>query len=92
MKTLETILNEVPTTILEELGRDGIEAIYNFYKDEAAFDEIEPDMFEGWRKYYSLEECVEKQGLTDCHTWEDVTEYFPVFNPLEDGGILVAAY
>lgn len=90
MKTLETILNEIPTETLESLGRNGITAIYNFYKDEAGCDEIEPDMFEGWRKYYSLEECINEQGLTDCYSWSDVTEYFPVFNTLEDGGTLVA--
>lgn len=90
MNTLEDIIKELPADYVNEMGVEALEAIYNFNKYDAGLDEITAADILGWRKYYSVEECCEKLGLNDCKTWEDVTEFFPVWERMSDGAILVA--
>lgn len=90
MKTLEDIIKELPADYVNDMGIEAITSIYNFYRHEALMDIIKTEYILGWRKYYSVEECCEKLGLTDCETWEDVTEFFPVYEMMSDGAVLVA--
>ena len=90
MTTLEDIIKELPADYVNEMGVETIKSIYFFDKHEAEMDIIKPEDFIGWRKYYSAKECCEKLGLTDCETWEDVTEFFPVWERMSDGAVLVA--
>ena len=90
MNTLEDIIKELPADYVNDMGIEAITSIYNFYRHEALMDIIKAEDFIGWRKYYSVKECCEKLGLTDCETWEDVTEFFPVYEMISDGAVLVA--
>ena len=90
MNTLEDIIKELPADYVNMMGVEALESIYHFNKYEAGMDEITAEDILGWRKYYSVEECCEKLGLTDCETWEDVTEFFPVYEMMSDGAVLVA--
>lgn len=90
MDTIDTIIKQLPSEYVNEMGREALEEIYNFNRYEAGMDEITVEDMLGWRKYYSVKECCEKLGLTGCDTWDDVTEYYPVYNMLSDGAILVA--
>ncbi|MBR4890841.1 MAG: hypothetical protein IKU15_06100 [Clostridia bacterium] len=90
MTTLEDIIKELPADYVNEMGVEAIKSIYFFYKHEAEMDIIKAEDFIGWRKYYSAEECCKKLGLTDCETWEEVTEFFPVWERMSDGAVLVA--
>jgi hypothetical protein len=90
MDTIDTIIKQLPSEYVNEMGREALEEIYNFNRYEVGMDEITTEDMLGWRKYYSVKECCEKLGLTGCDTWDDVTEYYPVYNMLSDGAILVA--
>lgn len=86
------IVKKLPDAYVTNMGLEAITAIYNFNRYEAGMseEEITPDTILGWCKYYSVKECCEKLGLTDCETWEDVTEYYPVYEMMSDGAMLVA--
>lgn len=90
MTTLEDIIKELPDGYVNDMGTEAITSIYNFYRYEALEDVITPEHILGWRKYYSVKECCEKLGLSDCETWDDVTEFFPVYEMMSDGAMLVA--
>lgn len=86
------VLNSISLKAKNELGENGIDTIYNFYINEAKFtpEEIKPDMFDGWRKFRTVEECVKELGLDSCKTWWDVTEQYPLLYIAETGETLVA--
>lgn len=88
----DSIVKNLPKDYVANMGLEALTAIYNFNRDEAGMseDEITPNTILGWRKYYSVEECCKKLGLNDCHTWDDVTEYYPVYDTMSDGAVLVA--
>ena len=90
MTTLEDIIKELPEGYVNDMGIEAITSIYNFYRHEVLEDIITPEHILGWRKYYSAKECCEKLGLSDCETWDDVTEFFPVYEMMSDGAVLVA--
>lgn len=90
MDTIDTIIKQLPSEYVNEMGHEALEEIYNFNRYEAGMDEITIKDMLGWRKYYSVKECCEKLGLTGCDTWDDVTEYYPVYNMLSDGAVLLA--
>ena len=90
MDTIDTIVKRLPKEYVNEMGREALEEIYNFFCYEAGMEEITTEDMLGWHKYYSVKECCEKLGLTGCETWDDVTEYYPVYNMLSDGAVLVA--
>lgn len=90
MTTLEDIIKELPDRYVNDMGTEAITSIYNFYRYEALEDAITPEHILGWRKYYSAKECCEKLGLSDCETWDDITEFFPVYEMMSDGAVLVA--
>ena len=86
------VLNSISTDVKNEVGEKGIDTIYDFYINEAklTLEEIKPDLFEGWRKFRTVEECVKALGLSSCKTWQDVTEYYPLLKIVETGETLVA--
>lgn len=90
MDTIDTIIKQLPSEYVNEMGQEALKEIYNFHKYEAGMEEITIEDMLGWRKYYSAKECCEKLGLADCETWDDITEYYPVYNMLSDGAVLVA--
>lgn len=90
MTTLEDIIKELPIEYVNDMGIEAITSIYNFYRHEALMDIITPEHVLGWRKYYSAKECCDKLGLSDCETWDDVSEFFPVWERMSDGAVLVA--
>lgn len=83
---------EIPAEVKADLKEDGIEAIFDFFSSEAGIDpeDIKADMFTGWRRFRTIDDCICELGLTDCTTWADVTEYYPMLGPLRNGDILVA--
>lgn len=86
------ILNSISPEAKNELGENGIDTICDFYLNEAKFapEEIKPDLFDSWRKFRTVEECVKALGLSSCKTWFDVTEYYPLLDIVETGETLVA--
>lgn len=91
-RQMMTIINSISPEAKIELGEKGINTIYDFYINEAKFtlEEITPDMFDSWRKFQTIEECVKALGLSSCETWTDVTEYYPLLDIVETGETLVA--
>lgn len=94
MKHFESLLAKLPNDYVKYMGREGLEVIYDFNRYEAGMDEDEDEVtantLMGWRKYHTAEDCVKELGLTDCETWEDIVEYYPVYGMLSDGTTLVA--
>ena len=90
MITLEDIVKKLPAEYVNDMDIEAITSIYNFYRHEALMDILTPEHILGWRKYYSAKECCDKLGLSDCKTWEDVNEFFPVYEMMSDGAVLVA--
>lgn len=90
MTTLEDIIKELPDEYVNNMGIEAITSIYKFYRHEALMDIITPGHILGWHKYYSAKECCDKLGLSNCDTWEDVNEFFPVWERMSDGAVLVA--
>lgn len=88
----DSIVKKLPAAYVANMGLEAITAIYNFSRNEAGLskDEITPNLILGWHKYYSVEECCKKLGLNNCHTWDDVTEYYPVYDMMSDGAMLIA--
>jgi hypothetical protein len=92
MKHFESILAQLPSDYVNYMGREGLEVIYDFNRYEAGMeeDEVTPNTLMGWRKYHTPEDCAKELGLTDCETWNDIVEYYPVYDMLSDGTTLVA--
>ena len=90
MNNLDIIIKQLPIEYVNEMGREALESIYQFFTEEAQIEKVTTENMLGWRKYYSVKECCEKLGLNDCETWEDVTEFFPVWERMSDGAVLVA--
>lgn len=86
------VLNSISLKAKNELGEKGIDTIYEFYRKDVRLnpEEITPDMFDNWRKFRTVEECVKELILNSCETWRDVTEYYPLLDIVETGETLVA--
>ena len=90
MNNLDIIIKQLPIEYVNKMGREALESIYQFFTEEAHVERVTIEDMLGWRKYYSVKECCDKLGITGCYTWEDVTEYYPCWNMLSDGAMLVA--
>lgn len=88
---MNSIIKELPSAFVEYMGKDGIESIWNFYIYEADYIPAPEDML-GWRRYSSVEEACVKLGIDseEVQSWDDLTEYFPVGDMMENGDYLVA--
>lgn len=88
---MNSIIKELPSAFVEYMGKDGIESIWNFYIYEADYIPAVEDML-GWRRYSSVEEACAKLGIDseEVQSWDDLTEYFPVGDMMENGDYLVA--
>lgn len=85
------IIEQFPSAFVKYMGKDGIESIWNFYIYEAGFIPTVEDIL-GWRRFSSIEEAREKLGFNpdEILTWDDLTEYLPVWDMMENGDYLVA--
>lgn len=87
---MKNIIFQLPEPFIRYMGKDGLESISNYYREA----ECEPTVgdFMGWRRYSSLEEAIEKQGLDkdEIQTWDDFMQYFPCWEVMENGDTLVA--
>lgn len=90
MTTLKDIIKELPAEYVNDMGVEALTSIYNFFRHEVLEDIVTAEHILGWRKYYAVEECCDELGLTGCETWDDVTEFFPVYEMMSDGAVLVA--
>lgn len=79
---------------IKAMGSEAMDIIFNFFTKDIGltYSEITKSDIEGWRKFYSLEECCKELHLDNCHSWDDVAEYYIVHEVLSDGAVLVALF